>query len=93
LFQKAYELGIATDGTPVDDNPDVLDAVEWELIRVAAQASKDKMGLPTLVLKVDIESSRQTPDDEQQNRGRRRWSGVVVLVVTIQVPRADILIS
>jgi hypothetical protein len=31
LFQKAYELGIATDGTPVDDNPDVLDAVEWSL--------------------------------------------------------------
>jgi hypothetical protein len=93
LFQKAYELGIATDGTPQDENPDVLDAVEWELIRVAAQAAKDKLGLPTLVLKVEIESSRQTPDDEQQNRGRRRWSGVIVLVVTIQVPRADILIS
>jgi hypothetical protein len=93
LFQKAYELGIATDSTPQDENPDVLDAVEWELIRVAAQAAKDKLGLPTLVLKVEIESSRQTPDDEQQNRGRRRWSGVIVLVVTIQVPRAVILIS
>jgi hypothetical protein len=93
FFQKAYELGIATDGTPVDDNPDVLDAVEWSLIQTAAKAANDKLGLPTLVLKVEIESSRQTPDDEQQNRGKRRWSGVVVLVVTLQVPRAQILPS
>jgi hypothetical protein len=93
LFQKAYELGIATDGTPVDDNPDVLDAVEWSLIQVAAQAAANKLGLPTLVLKVEIESSRQTPDDESQNRGKRRWSGVVVLVVTIQVPKSQIIPS
>jgi hypothetical protein len=93
LFQKAYELGIATDGTPQDANPDVLDAVEWSLIQTAAKAAQDKLGLPTLVLKVEIESSRQTPDDESQNRGRRRWSGVVVLVVTLQLPRAQILPS
>lgn len=91
LFERSYELGIATDGTTPDD---VLDPVEWELVRAALKMQTDRLGLTSgslIVVSVAVTGSRQTFQDIEASRNRRTWTGAVVLTVRFQVQRADIL--
>jgi hypothetical protein len=69
----------------------LLDQAEWELIRVAAKAQRDKLGLTDLVVNVEVDSTRQTSDDAELNRGHKTWSGAVTLIVTFQVNRSAII--
>lgn len=90
-FIRAWELGCATDAAPTED-PNVLDQCEWELIRAAAKMQRDKLGLPdNLVVDVGVASTRQTTQDGDQNRGRTRWTGAVVVIVKFQVPTTQII--
>lgn len=89
LFQRTYELGIASDDKDASDVS--LDQAEWEILRAASKAQQDKLGLSGLVVNVEIDNTRQTKDDAELNRGHKRWSGAVTLVVTFQVPRADLI--
>lgn len=89
LFARNFELGIATDDRSQEDPS--LDQVEWELIRVAAQAAIERLGLPNLVTKVETVNTRQTREDPSESRGRGTWTGVVTIAVGFQVPRAAIL--
>lgn len=88
-FQRLYELGIATDDKSASD--ETLDQAEWELVRVAAKAQAERLGLTDLVLNVEVDSTRQTKDEPELNRGHKTWSGAVTLIVTFQVTRASII--
>lgn len=88
-FSRQYELGIVTDGITPEDS--TLDQCEWELIRVAAKASKELLGLTDLVLKVTVSGTRQTNQDLEAGRQRRRWTGAVTITVFFQVSKTSIL--
>jgi hypothetical protein len=88
VLSRSYELGIFTDGTTPDGG---LYDLEWELVRVAAKASKEKLGLPDLVMFVSITPGTPTKQDFEASRNRHTWTGSVVLTVQFQVNRADIV--
>jgi hypothetical protein len=88
-FVRAWELGIAGDDHNSGDTS--LDQAEWELIRCAAKMQIELLGLNDLIVKVEIDNTRQTKDDAELNRGHRTWSGAVTLIVTFQVKRSDII--
>jgi hypothetical protein len=86
-----YELGYRSDERKTDDDIEVLDATEWELVRVAAKASDEKLGL-AYVNKVRVEAARQSvAATEMTNEGQ--WSGVATLVIEFTKPRTEILPS
>lgn len=87
IFARAWELGIGTD----DLEPDVLDQCQWELIRAALKMQTESLGLTSLVMAVKLDSLLSTREDTAANRNTIYWTGAVVLTVTFQVPRVEIL--
>lgn len=88
-FTRSYELGIVTSATTPEDS--TLDQCEWELIRVAAKASSEQLGLGSMVLSVTVSGTRQTNQDFEAGRQHRWWTGAVTLSVKFQVSKASIL--
>jgi hypothetical protein len=68
-----------------------LDATEWELIRVAAKAAVEKLGL-SYVLRVAVEAARQTVAATEMSK-EGQWSGAATLVIEFQQTRAQIIPS
>lgn len=89
LFQRTWELGISSDDR--SQNDDSLDQVEWELLRVAAKAAVERLGLSELVVNVEVDNTQQTKDDPELSRNHKTWSGTVRLIVTFQMSVADII--
>lgn len=87
LFTRNYQFGITTDQADISD---ALEQSEWEFVRAAAKMQKELLGLPGTVLRVGISFERETDIDPEMNRGRRRWTGIVVVAVTFQVPISQI---
>lgn len=90
-FVVVYELGYRSDERKADDDTEVLDATEWELVRVAAKASVEKLGL-SYVLRVRVEAARQTVAQTEMS-AEGQWSGVATLVIEFQKPRTEIIPS
>jgi hypothetical protein len=90
-FVVVYELGYRSDERKTDDDIEVLDATEWELVRVAAKASDEKLGL-AYVNKVRVEAARQTTAETEMSK-EGQWSGAATLVIEFTKPRTEILPS
>lgn len=88
-FIRSYLAKIATDDRTPDAN--TLDQIEWELLRAALKMSRDKLGLPGLVMTVFVGQTRQTNQDTEPQAGVKRWAGSVALRVQFQVPLTDLL--
>jgi hypothetical protein len=89
LFVTAYELGYRSDEQRTDDDTKVIDQTEWELIRVAARAAVEKLGL-AYVTRVRVESAAETTAQTDMTK-EGQWSGVATLVIEFQQSRAAIL--
>jgi hypothetical protein len=90
-FLAVYELGYRSDETKLDVDTESLDATEWELIRVAAKAAVEKLGL-SYVLRVAVEAARQTVAATEMSK-EGQWSGAATLVIEFQQTRAQIIPS
>jgi hypothetical protein len=90
-FLAVYELGYRSDETKLDVDTESLDATEWELIRVAAKAAVEKLGL-SYVLRVAVEAARQTVAATEMTK-EGQWSGAATLIIEFQQTRAQIIPS
>lgn len=89
LFVVAYELAYRSDERKTEDDTETIDQLEWELVRVAAKARAEKLGL-SYILRVAFESARQTTAATEMTKDGQ-WSGVATLVIQFQKSRAEIL--
>lgn len=90
-FVAVYELGYRSDERKTDDDLEVLDATEWELVRVATKACVEKLGL-SYVLRVAVEAARQTVAATEMTK-EGQWSGAATLIIEFQQTRAQIIPS
>jgi hypothetical protein len=90
-FVVVYEIGYRSDETKQGDDTESLDAVEWELVRVATKACVEKLGL-SYVLRVAVEAARQTVTATEMTK-EGQWSGAATLLIEFTKPRTEILPS
>jgi hypothetical protein len=90
-FVVVYEIGYRSDETKQGDDTESLDAVEWELVRVATKACVEKLGL-SYVLRVAVEAARQTVAATEMTK-EGQWSGAATLLIEFTKPRTEILPS